>query len=322
MMGASLASFSLHAMRSFPVGDTTMMPLRRPLLNGVRHALRPVVTAADQLRYRERMPAIDGIDPDNGILQARRIDLIEDRLQGGIIGSACVVRSGRRLRAYLRLEAMQDRDPIRADVLRLLADALPELRRDAAFQVDTALVAEPEDTASALRSMQRLQLAEALGIPDDYASRHALSWIDEPARLHYADRDYVGRTLWLQHAAAQAWQAMRRAAGSHGVRLEAVSGFRSIAYQAGILRRKLARGMAISEVLAINTAPGYSEHHSGRAIDIGTPGYPPAEEVFESTPAFAWLREHAVRFGFRMSYPRDNPHGVVYEPWHWYHLGR
>jgi D-alanyl-D-alanine carboxypeptidase len=27
--------------------------------------------------------------------------------------------------------------------------------------------------------------------------------------------------------------------------------------------------------------------------------------------------QHADRFGFRLSYPYGNPHGMAYEPWHW-----
>ena len=56
---------------------------------------------------------------------------------------------------------------------------------------------------------------------------------------------------------------------------------------------------------------------AGTALDIGTPDEPPAEESFERTPAFAWLQANAGGYGFVMSYPRDNPHGIVYEPWHW-----
>ena len=97
---------------------------------------------------------------------------------------------------------------------------------------------------------------------------------------------------------------------------------RSHAYQLGIFRRKLARGQRLEDILAVNAAPGYSEHHGGRALDIGTPGEPPAEESFEATPEFDWLTAKAARFGFSMSYPRGNPHGIVYEPWHGYHLGR
>ena len=43
----------------------------------------------------------------------------------------------------------------------------------------------------------------------------------------------------------------------------------------------------------------------------------PVEEEFERSPAFAWLKRHASRFGFRLSYPRRNRHGMAYEPWHW-----
>ena len=46
-------------------------------------------------------------------------------------------------------------------------------------------------------------------------------------------------------------------------------------------------------------------------------GEPAAEESFESTPAFVWLQSRAGDFGFEMSYPRGNPHGIDYEPWHW-----
>src|SRR5690606_40001 len=57
--------------------------------------------------------------------------------------------------------------------------------------------------------------------------------------------------------------------------------------------------------------------HGGDALDIGTPDEPPAEASFEATPAFDWLSRHAGGHGFTMRYPRGNPHGIVYEPWHW-----
>ncbi|HIE5651183.1 TPA: M15 family metallopeptidase, partial [Stenotrophomonas maltophilia] len=77
------------------------------------------------------------------------------------------------------------------------------------------------------------------------------------------------------------------------------------------------RGLSVAEILKVNAAPGFSEHHSGHALDIGTPGDAPAEESFERTDAFAWLQAHARGHGFHLSYPRGNPHGIVYEPWHW-----
>ncbi|UYB51242.1 D-alanyl-D-alanine carboxypeptidase family protein [Xanthomonas sp. AM6] len=190
---------------------------------------------------------------------------------------------------------------------------------DAALDRLDALPArrQPDDDALLPLSALHERLA-SLGLDaGDYARRTGLPIQAEPATLCAAGRDRYRRPLWLSAGAARAWQALQRAAAREGVVLEAISGYRSHDYQLGIFARKFARGQSLPQILQVNAAPGYSEHHSGDALDIGTPGEPPAEESFERTPAFAWLRAHAADFGYRMSYPRDNPHGIVYEPWHW-----
>ena len=149
------------------------------------------------------------------------------------------------------------------------------------------------------------------------ASAPASTWSPSRRGCRFAGFDRYRRPLWLHVAAARAWQHMCEAALRDDVVLEAISGYRSHDYQLGIFERKLARGQSVDEILAVNAAPGYSEHHSGLALDIGAPGEPPAEESFEATSAFAWLTANAGDFGYVMSYPRDNPHGIVYEPWHW-----
>ncbi len=101
------------------------------------------------------------------------------------------------------------------------------------------------------------------------------------------------------------------------IELLLVSAFRSVDYQRSIFDRKLAQGVPLDDILRVNAAPGYSEHHTGRAVDIATRGCPPLTEAFETTDAFEWLTRNAGRFGFEMSYPRDNPYGIAYEPWHW-----
>lgn len=165
---------------------------------------------------------------------------------------------------------------------------------------------------------ERLQ---GLGLDESYGERTGLELVAEPAWLALAGFDRYGRPLWLHPGVAHAWTQLRAAAIADGVALDAISGYRSHDYQLGIFDRKLARGQSVDEILTVNAAPGYSEHHSGRALDIGTPGEPAAEESFERTPAFAWLRSNAGAHGFVLSYPRDNPHGIVYEPWHWYWRG-
>lgn len=159
---------------------------------------------------------------------------------------------------------------------------------------------------------------DALGLDaDGYAARTGLALVPEPAWLALAGFDRYKRPLWLRADAARAWTAMQADALRDGVVLEAISGYRSHDYQLGIFERKLARGQTVDEILTVNAAPGYSEHHGGTALDIGFPGETPAEASFEATPAFAWLQANAGGHGFALSYPRGNPHGIAYEPWHW-----
>jgi D-alanyl-D-alanine carboxypeptidase len=160
-------------------------------------------------------------------------------------------------------------------------------------------------------------LNDALGIPGDHGLKRLIPIQTEAARLASIGVDIYQREQRLLPEAAAAWQSMRDCASADGVELQVVSAYRSINYQEGILRRKLEKGQDIEEILRVSAAPGYSEHHTGRAIDITTPGSPVLEEDFEQSAAFTWLVESADNFGFRMSYPRDNPHGVAYEPWHW-----
>lgn len=121
----------------------------------------------------------------------------------------------------------------------------------------------------------------------------------------------------MEARAARAWADMQAAAANDSIELQLVSAYRSIDYQAGIIKRKLDAGQSIADILAVSAAPGYSEHHTGRALDLTTPGYEPLEERFEESPAFEWLGKSANSFGFRMSFPRNNPHSLCYEPWHW-----
>ena len=128
-----------------------------------------------------------------------------------------------------------------------------------------------------------------------------------------------GREHRLTPAAAAAWREMSTAALSDDIVLKIVSAFRSIERQAEIVRTKLERGLSLDAILEVSAPPGYSEHHTGRAIDVTTDGVPALAVEFEQTAALRWLCRNAGRFGFSMSYPAGNPQGYAYEPWHWCH---
>lgn len=167
----------------------------------------------------------------------------------------------------------------------------------------------------------RLRRVDLPAIDRDAIEARGFAPQSEPRMLELVGFDRTHRPMLLAPSAARAWRAMRASAAEAGITLEPLSTFRSVAYQRGLIARKLKRGGTLDAILRVNAAPGYSEHHSGRAIDIGTPGCAALDETFEQTSAFSWLQQHAATFGFRISYPRDNSLGVIYEPWHWYYVG-
>ena len=161
------------------------------------------------------------------------------------------------------------------------------------------------------------ELHKELGIPDSYGRDTGLSIFGEPDELVEVGPNLVGRMQKLTPETARQWQTMAAAADKVGIHLLIVSGFRSFEYQANLIRNKLDSGQNIDEILQTSAAPGYSQHHTGNAIDIATPGSRPLTEEFETSDAFAWLGENAKKYRFSMTYGRDNPHGIIYEPWHW-----
>ena len=128
----------------------------------------------------------------------------------------------------------------------------------------------------------------------------------------------------LRKAAAQQFQAMVVAARTTGVLLVPISGFRSVKDQEHVyFDIKAQRGQTATKRAEVSAPPGYSEHHTGYAVDIGD-GMVPATNLnpkFDKTRAFKWLDANAAHFSFEMSFPKNNPQGVSYEPWHWRFVG-
>jgi zinc D-Ala-D-Ala carboxypeptidase len=171
----------------------------------------------------------------------------------------------------------------------------------------------PVTTRKRLRALHRV-----LGIPANYTIRRHLPFQTEARRLVSAGpASDDGKPVRLTPRAAAAWRRMRAAAAVDDITLLPLSGFRSVARQVKIIRTKLAAGETIDSILQRVAAPGCSEHHTGRALDLGSPDHVSLDADFGRTAAFRWLKRHAARFGFHLSYPKNNRFGIVYEPWHW-----
>jgi len=116
---------------------------------------------------------------------------------------------------------------------------------------------------------------------------------------------------------------MREEAKKDGIYLVFLSGYRSINLQNNIFYSlKSIRNQEAAERAKVSAPPGYSEHSTGFAIDIGdaTQRETDFETDFENTDAFRWLKNNAAKFHFKLSFNKNNKY-IDYEPWHWRYEG-
>lgn len=115
-----------------------------------------------------------------------------------------------------------------------------------------------------------------------------------------------------------------RKSGASGLWVQ--SGYRSIEYQTEVFNKQVQeyknQGKTQKEAeeltLKIINKPGTSEHNLGLAVDFNY-----ANEDFENTTAFEWLKQNAENYGFILRYPKEKEEitKVIYEPWHWRYVG-
>lgn len=125
-------------------------------------------------------------------------------------------------------------------------------------------------------------------------------------------------------------QAMLKAGSAYGIGVQ--SGYRSAEHQGVLYWRQVQyqRNAGKSEEEAQRIAgtivkrPGYSEHNTGLAVDLGGSGNFKLEMDFEYTPAFDWLIENCADYGFILRFPKgkEDITGVIYEPWHYRYVGK
>lgn len=123
------------------------------------------------------------------------------------------------------------------------------------------------------------------------------------------------------------YAAMCKAAEKEDVWFWVASGYRSVEEQEEVLaraieeNRKAGMGKREAEEDALRTIarPGYSEHHTGLAIDLNE-----VSDAFEKTKAYAWLREHSADYGFIERYQAEKAAitGIDKESWHYRYVGR
>ncbi len=134
----------------------------------------------------------------------------------------------------------------------------------------------------------------------------------------------IGGGIMMRQKAAEAFLQMQQAARAEGIYLTPISGFRNQKDQEHLFFEvKAERAQVATQRAEVSAPPGYSEHHTGYAMDVGD-GDVPATDLsvdFENTRAFKWMQANAARYSFELSFPKNNVQGVTYEPWHWRFVG-
>jgi LAS superfamily LD-carboxypeptidase LdcB len=138
-----------------------------------------------------------------------------------------------------------------------------------------------------------------------------------PAKLADIDPNFLFEKTRKMQMNAEVWpfmQLLLTAAKNDGINLQIASAYRSFSEQSALKANyKVVYGTGANKFSADQ---GYSEHQLGTTVDFTTPDIGGGLLGFEKTAAYTWLMNNAYKYGFILSYPKDNKY-YIYEPWHW-----
>lgn len=134
----------------------------------------------------------------------------------------------------------------------------------------------------------------------------------------------TSENMQVRDATATALEQLVQAANAEGIKLLLASGYRSYKTQVSVYASEVkAYGQAKAD--QESARPGYSEHQSGFAADLGAVSKKcEIQACFAGTPEGAWLAANAYKYGFIIRYPQDKTSitGYTYEPWHVRFIGK
>jgi len=173
--------------------------------------------------------------------------------------------------------------------------------------LDKSVLRQTKSLDDSIDSTEKIQNNSLLGhLPYPEASKDEL--------ILFSPGIYVHKDIY------ENFKEMQFLAAERGISLQLLSGYRSIDLQRYIFyENKSIRNQTAIERSRDSAPPGYSEHSTGYAIDVGDGNYPNThfEVEFEQTPAFKFMKRFASKYHFVLSFPPNNKQGVTYEPWHW-----
>lgn len=119
--------------------------------------------------------------------------------------------------------------------------------------------------------------------------------------------------------AVVAFKNMYEAAKKEGLGLVINSSYRSYQDQENICNtfKDLYGEGYVTKYVAL---PGFSEHQTGLAFDIGST----SSKIFAESKEYEWMKENAYKYGFILRFTKSNAYitGFRSEPWHYRYVGK
>lgn len=209
-------------------------------------------------------------------------------------------------------------------LLQRTVDEKNDLRDDLADEKDKndAFEAQIEKIGSTVGTLDKLAKTDK-ELLMKYSKVYFLNEHYMPTKLSEIKKEFVykedGDPEFIHAQVAPFFTRMVNDALEDGIKLWVVSAFRSFDEQRAL---KGAYTVAYgSGANAFSADQGYSEHQLGTTIDFTTEGIGGGLNSFDTTPAYEWLQKNAYKYGFVLSYPKNNAY-YIFEPWHWRFVGQ
>ena len=160
---------------------------------------------------------------------------------------------------------------------------------------------------------RELAVTKSARLPDDFVPDDLV--LIEPEVMR------TNKPVEVRRELLEPLKKLRIAAENDGIDLVVLSGYRSFERQKEVHQYWVDReGGDQAAADRYSARAGHSEHQLGTALDFSTSEINDAIGTkFETTKAARWLRDHAGKFGFRLSYPKgkETETGYQWESWHW-----
>lgn len=180
---------------------------------------------------------------------------------------------------------------------------------------------EVGDFTDTITTLQKLSKTD----PELLAKYSKVFFLNEnyaPARFIEIPNEYKYTESKILKVHEQVWPFLKKMldrASGFDIKIYVHSSYRSFNEQEALKTQyKVTYGAGSANQFSADQ--GYSEHQLGTTVDLITTGLNGDLIGFEKTKAYSWLSENAYKYGFILSYPKDNKF-YIYEPWHWRFVG-